>query len=197
MIITISGTAGSGKSTVAKILRKKLGAFRVYVGGMRRELARKKGMSLIQLNEYAQTHPETDVDVDMKAAAKARRLARTKTVIVEGRTQFHFLPESFKIFIKVSHKEAARRIWQDLQNRKTRKERNEGTIGSLQEMERSLLERDKSDSRRYRKYYGFDHRDEKQYDLVIDSTRMAPEQVAETILTTKLIKKRQNTSAHG
>jgi len=63
-IITISGTPGSGKSTVAKIIQKELDAERIYVGGIRREIARKKGMTLQELNVYAQTHPETDVDVD-------------------------------------------------------------------------------------------------------------------------------------
>ena len=46
MIITISGTPGSGKSTVAKIIVETLNAERIYVGGIRRELAREKGMTL-------------------------------------------------------------------------------------------------------------------------------------------------------
>ena len=111
MIITISGTPGSGKSTVAKILAEKLKAERLYVGGMRRELARQKGMTLAELNEYAKTHPETDVDVDKEAAVRARLAdKKKKVVIVEGRTQYHFLPESIKIYIKVDLEEGARRI---------------------------------------------------------------------------------------
>ena len=137
MIITISGTPGSGKSTVAKILAEKLKAERIYVGGIRRDLAREKGMTLIELNEYAKTHPETDVDVDKKAANCARELEKKgKLVIVEGRTQFYFLPESIKVFIKVSVEEGARRIWRDLQQQKTRQARNEGKIGSLDETKR-------------------------------------------------------------
>jgi len=99
MIITISGTAGSGKSTVAKSLVEKLDAERIYVGGVRRELARSKGMTIGELNEYALTHPETDVEVDNKAALRARELeSMGELVIVEGRVQYHFLPESIKIF---------------------------------------------------------------------------------------------------
>ena len=78
MIITISGTPGSGKSTAAEMLSKKLKAERIYVGGIRRELAREKGMTLQELNQYAATHPETDVDVDKKAAAQARELEKKK-----------------------------------------------------------------------------------------------------------------------
>ena len=97
MIITISGTPGSGKSTVAKILVKKLRAKRIYVGGIRRELARRKGMTLEELNQYAKTHPETDVNIDEKAAAKARELEKKGDIVIdEGYMQFHFVPKSSK-----------------------------------------------------------------------------------------------------
>src|SRR3989338_166607 len=182
MIITISGTAGSGKSSIAKIITKKLHAQRVYVGGMRRELARKKGWTLEKLNEYAQTHHETDVDVDKEAAAEARKLAKKGNVVVEGRTQFHFLPEYIKIFIKVDLNTAAKRIWKDLQNKITKQERNEGDLKSLSEARREIQKRDHSDAKRYIKYYGFDHRDELQYDFVIDTTKLTLEEVTKEIM---------------
>lgn len=188
MIITISGTSGSGKSTVAKILQEKLSAERIYVGGIRRDIARQKGMTLAELNVYAQTHPETDVDVDEKAAAEARLLEKkSKIVIVEGRSQFHFLPESVKVFIKVEPKVGAQRIWNDLQRKATRQERNEGNITSLTETERSLEEREESDARRFRKYYGINPRDESNYDLILDSTKQSAEEIAQKIL--KFVKK--------
>lgn len=183
MILTISGTPGSGKSTIAQILAEKLPAERIYVGGIRRELAKKKGMTLAELNEYARTHPETDVNVDKKTAAEARKLEKEKkTVVVEGRTQFHFLPESVKIFITVDTDEAAKRIWKDLQHTDLQQQRNEGKIHSLAEMKASLLERFENDQRRYRKYYNLDITDTRQYDLVIDTTKITARQGAEKIL---------------
>ena len=183
MIITISGTPGSGKSTIARILAEKLHAERIYVGGIRRELAKKKGMTLMELNEYAKTHPETDVDVDEKAAAEARKLEKEKKkVIVEGRTQFHFLPESVKIFIRVDVDEAARRIWNDLQQKERRQQRNEGNITSLAQMKRSITERFDNDQHRYRKYYNLDIMDMKQYDLVVGTTKITAQQGAGEII---------------
>jgi len=183
MIITISGTPGSGKSTVAKLLVKALGAERIYVGGMRRELAREKGMTLEELNKYAKTHAETDRDVDQKASELAKKLEKEgKIVIAEGHTQFYFLPDSIKIFIKVDPEEAARRIWKDLQQKETREARNEGNIISLEQMKRRVQERFKEDNARYQKYYGLDYLDESHYDLVIDSTAITAEQVTEKIL---------------
>lgn len=182
MIITISGMPGSGKSTVAELLAKKLKAERIYVGGLRRELAREKGMTLQKLNEYAATHPETDVDVDHMAAAKARESEKKGViVIVEGRTQFHFLPESIKIYMKVRPEEGARRIWNDLQNKALQEKRNEGNIPSFEAMKKRIYEREEEDAARYKKYYNIDQRDESQYDLVIDSTGLTPQQVVEKI----------------
>ncbi|MBS3165711.1 AAA family ATPase [Candidatus Woesearchaeota archaeon] len=183
MIITISGTPGSGKSTVAKILLEKLHAERIYVGGIRRELAKKKGMTLVELNQYALSHPETDVDIDKQAAAEALKLEKSgKTVIVEGRTQFHFLPRSVKIYIKVDLNEGAKRIWKQLQQKEEKKKRNEGEINSLTQMKKELLKREENDAQRYKKYYGFDHRDKSHYDLILDSTKILPEEVVDKIL---------------
>ena len=183
MIITVSGTSGSGKSTVSKILQQKLSAERIYVGGIRREIARKKGMTLIELNEYAKTHPETDVDVDKAAAEQARKMEKSgKTVIAEGYVMFHFLPESIKVFIKADFDICAERIWKDLQSEQAKKSRNEGEIESLDKMKKRVRERLKEDSDRYKKYYGVDHLNESHYDFVVDSTKIPAEKVAEKIL---------------
>ncbi len=183
MIITISGTPGSGKSTVAKILVEKLSASRIYVGGIRRELAKQKGLTLTELNEYALTHPETDVDVDKTAAMQARQQEKHhRVIIVEGRTQFHFLPKSIKIFITVDMDEAAKRIWNDLQQKDLQQQRNEGDIRSLAQMKKSIMERFENDQQRYKKYYNLDITDLTQYDLTVDTTAISAQQAAQEIL---------------
>ena len=174
-IITISGTPGSGKSTIAQKLAEKLNAERIYVGSIRRELAREKGMTLEQLNEYGMTHPETDVDIDQKIAQQAREAAKKDIVIVEGRTQFHFIPESFKIFIKVTVEEGARRIWKQMQNAKDKKQRNEGEVKDINALINDIKKRIDNDKKRYKKYYNLDHMDETHYDLVVDTTKITAE----------------------
>ena len=183
MIITISGTPGSGKSTVAKILVEKLNAERIYVGGIWREFFREKKLSLDQLEDYTREHPEADREVDEKASAEARRLEKQgKIVVVEGRTQFHFLPESIKIYIKVHPEEGARRIWKDLQSAETRQQRNEGALSSQQETKQRTQQREEEDALRYQKIYHLDYRDEANYDLVVDSTTINADETTQKIL---------------
>lgn len=50
MIITMSGKAGSGKGTVAKILSEKLGYEHISIGNMKRELATAMGMTISEFN---------------------------------------------------------------------------------------------------------------------------------------------------
>jgi len=181
MIITISGNAGSGKSTVASMLVDKLSAKRIYVGGIRREMARKMRMDLAEFNKYGETHPETDIDVDNKIRDEARLLDGVgEIVIVEGRTQYYFLPESFKVFIKVDPMVGAQRIFLDLKENKDK--RNEDNVSTLEQVEKSIEKRQKSDAKRYKKYYSIDPYNEKNYDLVIDSSKVTPEQVCEKII---------------
>jgi len=193
LIITISGTPGSGKSTIAKILGQKLSAKggsasggkarRIYVGAIRRALAKSKGMTLAELNQYALTHPETDVDIDKQVAAQARQMAKKKIVIVEGRTQFYFLPESFKIFINVNVNEGAKRIWREIQNQNDLKKRNEAAIKSLAGLKKSILARMAIDKKRYKKYYHLDFTQKANYNLIIDTTKITASQAATRILS--------------
>ena len=181
-IITISGDPGSGKSTIAKELAKKLKATRIYVGKIRRDIARKKGLTLAELNNYAEKHPETDIDIDKKVASQARQLAKKYPVIVEGRTQFHFIPKSFKLYIKVSLAEGAKRIWRQMQSQKAKTARNEGSINSLAQLKKSINQRIASDKKRYQKYYGIDHTKKSNYDFVIDTTHITASQATKKIL---------------
>ena len=55
MIVTISGTPGSGKSTVGKLIAKKLGLKHYSIGNLMRSMAKEKGLTLGELGELAKT----------------------------------------------------------------------------------------------------------------------------------------------
>ncbi len=183
MIISISGTAGSGKSTVAKLLAKKMGFESFYIGGIRREMARKRGMTLAQYNEYGETHPETDKEADDYQA----ELGKTKDdFVIQGRVSYHFIPHSIKVFLDVDLDEGARRIWQDMQQNPDK--RNEDNVSSQNELKQSLIERQESDNVRYKKYYNLSCYDKSNYDIVINTTDKTAEEVADEIMNHALIK---------
>src|SRR3989338_2786657 len=101
MIISLSGSAGSGKSTVAEKLAKKLKFPRYYAGGIRRAEAKKRGLTLAEFNTWSETHQEGDTIVD----DFWQKLAKEKpgaNVIAEGRTAFYFIPHSLKIYLHVA-----------------------------------------------------------------------------------------------
>ncbi len=110
MIITISGQAGSGKSTVARMLAKKLGFKHYSMGDLRRKMALKKGITLAELNKLGEKEDFTDKDVD----EHQKRLGEKEdNFVIDGRTSFHFIPHSVKVYLKAGIKERAKRVFQD------------------------------------------------------------------------------------
>ena len=51
MIIVLGGRAGSGKSTIAKEVAKKLGYKHYSMGDLQRNIAKEKGISLLELGK--------------------------------------------------------------------------------------------------------------------------------------------------
>ena len=180
MIISISGKPGSGKSTVAKKLAAALGFERIYIGAMRRDMARKKGMTLEEFNTWSEKNEEGDKEFDEFIA----KIGKEKdNIIIESRTAFHFIPHSLKIFLDVSIEEGARRIWGALQM-KGASERNEALhLNSLEDVVASIHERLKSDKKRYEQYYQIDIFDPSHYDLYADTTKLNPDEEFSQVLS--------------
>ncbi|MBI4426305.1 MAG: cytidylate kinase family protein [Candidatus Kerfeldbacteria bacterium] len=176
MIITISGTPGSGKSTIGQMLARRLRYRRVDIGQIRRRLAKKRGLTLEQYTALSETDPRYDRLVD----DYQRRLGRRrKNYIMEGRLSFHFIPRSFKIFLYVSPTVGAQRVWRDI---KLRRSRNEGRrLTSLSRVAASLRRRMKSDRQRYQQYYGLNPFTRDHYDLYLDTSKLRPRQAFKVV----------------
>lgn len=183
MIITLSGAAGSGKSTIAQKLANELSWPRYYIGGIRREMAKKRGMTLAEYNKLGESDPLTDHEPDKYQ----ENLGKTKdNFIIEGRTSWYFIPHSIKIYLDVSLEESARRIFLSLQKDDSRNE--DVNLKNIEDVKRSIKERAISDDLRYEKYYGINIRDKKHYDLYLDTTNMEINDVF--LLVLDFVKKR-------
>ena len=66
VIITISGTSGSGKSTVGQLLKEKLKMNYIYSGQIFRETAKKYKMSLEEFGKYCENNENIDKELDEK-----------------------------------------------------------------------------------------------------------------------------------
>ena len=64
MHITLTGNLGSGKSTIAKIMSEKYG-FEIYsTGSIIRELAKERGLSVLEMNKLMQQDNSFDHIID-------------------------------------------------------------------------------------------------------------------------------------
>lgn len=171
MIITLSGIAGSGKSTVAKLVAQKLGFKHYSTGDFMRTLAKENDMTLLEFSKVA----ESDPTIDKKIDALTIKLAKEEDdFVIDSRLAFHFIPQSIKIFLDVNKQEGARRIFSA--------KRSEESSQSIDEAYDKILERIASERKRYNEIYGFDYLDTSKFDLIVDTSSITPEEVVTTIL---------------
>lgn len=176
MIISLSGAPGSGKSTIAQMLADKLNWPRYYIGGIRREAAAKRGMTLAEYNKLGETDPSTDQEVDDYQA----ELGKTQdNFIIEGRTTWYLIPHSLKIYLDVDDVEGGKRIFASLQQKNDRNEDIELTSPEL--VMESTKRRRESDRLRYHKYYNINVNDPKNYDLYLDTTNLNQTEVFQAV----------------
>lgn len=168
MKITISGPPGSGKTTVAKILSEKLKIKLISAGEVFRQLAFERGMSLEEFSKFAESNPEIDILVDRVQKEMAEK---EKDAIVEGRLSGWMIKDAeLKVY-----------IFADPEVRYSRIAKREDKDISTVRKETRL--REEVEKRRYQKFYGIDVDDWRIYDLIINSSRMSPEKIAEIIIT--------------
>ncbi len=177
MIISISGSIGAGKSTVAKKIAKKLGWPRYYIGGLRREKAKERSMTLAEYNKLGEEDPSTDLEVDKYQEELGKK---EDNFIIEGRTSWHFIPHSLKIYLEVEEKEGVKRVWEELKNKENN--RNEGkNLDTLEDVIKNIRQRKESDKIRYKKYFDIDVYDKSNYDIVIDTTNLDIEESVQSV----------------
>jgi len=170
-IISLAGDLGSGKSTVSAILCKILDYQYIYTGQIQRKIAERYSMTTTELNHYAETHPEIDEEID----ATFKALNDAENLIVDSRLAWFFIPNSFKVFLKTDLEVSIKRISGD-------KQRLNENYTSYEEAAKEIVARKESEVRRYQQYYGVNCLDMNNYNLVVDTSNIPPQEVADIIL---------------
>ena len=172
MIITISGKAGSGKSTVAGELAKKLKLRHYSIGDLMRQMAKGRKISLFELGRLAEKDKKIDKELDKMQIKLGKK---EKNFVIDGRLTAFFIPKAdAKIFLDCDDKVRAERIMKD--------ERKDEKGKSLKEVIKKIRQREESERKRYKKYYNADYCNKELYDLVIDTTFKAVEEVVDDVM---------------
>ena len=170
--ISLAGDLGSGKSTVSAILKQMLGYETYSTGALVREIAKKHGMSVVELNVYMETHPEIDHEID----DGLRQLANDpRGLIIDSRMAWHFTAGTFKVYLTADVETASLRIMNS--------HRDGEHAATLEETIRNTKNRRSSENKRYFEQYGVHITDMSNYDLILDTTYATPEEIANTLVS--------------
>ena len=173
MFITINGHLGSGKSTVCSLLKNKYGFDVFSSGSIQRQIARKMNASTLDLNRLSENECSFDHDID-KAVVEFAENNKGELVVFDSRLAWHFVPNTFKVRLTINPVTAAERI---VFNRCTPEE----SYDSLEDAIGQLSERQKSESLRYKSIYNVVIDDPNNYDLIVDTSQLSPEQISDMI----------------
>jgi len=175
MRFSITGHLGSGKSTICKLLNKEYNFDIISAGSIMREMASEKGVSILDFQKSPSNLEHVDNYIDSAIVAKNKGISDDKNVIFDSRMAWHFLPETFKIFIVVSPYEAALRTYL------TRSTKDE-SYTSVEEAMNQLIERRVVENRRYKAIYEVNCEDLSNYDVVIDTSYISPKEAMDIIM---------------
>lgn len=167
-VISITGDLASGQSTIARMLAEDYNYFLYKNGEYCRKLAIEKGMSITEFGEYANKHPEIDIQIEKRAREYANE---NENIVIDAKMGWYAVPESFKIYLTVDIDVAAKRAFED----PTRK-RSEN-MSSIEIQKEDLIQRAKNDLERYYHLYNVYRNDMSNYDLVLDTSYLTIEEV--------------------
>jgi cytidylate kinase len=174
MIITIGGNVGAGKTTLAGKLAGALDYEQLYVGGIFREMAAEKNLSLEQFYEQLKDDPAIEQAVDQRQATMMRE---HDNLVVQGRIAWYFAKSSpfkvFNILLTVDPNTGAQRSG----------ERKENIGRTADEMVIATAEREKMERERYKMLYGIEnHLDPENYTLILDTSILSEQEVFQKAL---------------
>jgi cytidylate kinase len=162
--VALGGPIGVGKSTVARSLAERLRVPLVSAGGVFRELARRRGVTVVDLNRLAENDPSIDRDLDRLQG----ELARQGPCVVESRLSGWMVEADLKVWLDASVEVRAARV-----------AAREGQDPDAAREE--LLVRERSEWSRYQTLYGIEMTDRAPYDLVIDTSRWDPDVLVDVL----------------
>lgn len=169
MIVTVGGSAGSGKSTLARDVAERLGFKHVSAGEIMREMAREKGMSLLEFSAYAEGNHDVDREIDER---QKKIVSSPRDFVVDGRLSAFFIDPDFRVWLTAPLEVRAKRILG----------RDKNEFKTLEEAREGIKSREASERKRYKEIYGIDLGDLSNYHLVLDTSRWDAGKTADIVV---------------
>lgn len=162
--IAISGKSGCGNTTVTRLVSEKLAI--KMVNYTFRSLAEDEGVSFEEIRRRAELNDEIDRLVDQRQI----EMAMKGSCILGSRLAIWMLKEAdLRVYLNVKLEERVRRI-----------QKREG--GEIDQRMQETVERDLLDHERYLRIYGINNDIFSFADIIINSSRLDAEQVANLII---------------
>ena len=172
-IITITGQTGSGVSTVVQRLADALEYRRFSAGGLFRNIARHRNITVEELNDYAIENSVIDREID----TLIRQLGEGSEIVLDARLGYYWIHDSFRVYLQIDPDTAAHRIYQDIEEGN----RFEEGARTINQTIVSLQGQAESTRKRYLRDYGIDINNTKPFDLIIDTSGVPVEEVVNRI----------------
>lgn len=169
MKITLFWLAGSGTTTIAKLLCEHKNLHFMSTGNIFRQYAQEAGMDLYTFENTVAKH---DKNFDLKLDEQVAQYWKNNTNFVfESRLAWHFIPESFKIYLDCTQEERYKRI-------------HAREKGDIKDIAFFNTRRENELIKRYTEVYPDIQfpPSQKHFDLYIDGTKLSPQEILDIIL---------------
>jgi len=106
MIIAIGGSIGSGKTTLASEISRAFDMQHVSAGQVMRDMAKERGMDILEFSRYAEEKPEVDREIDRKQ----KELCSRGNAVVDGRLSAYMLDADLRVWLDAPLEVRAKRV---------------------------------------------------------------------------------------
>jgi len=169
--ITISGLPGAGKTTIAKMLAKELG-LEFIPHSFAREISKEKKITINELMEKAKTDKSIHKEIDKRIINCGKN---KDNFVLASWISYYFIPDSIKIFLYVSPKKGAKRIYK---NQRKEEIKYVSLRDTLEKTRKRILDSKKG----FKNAYGINFLLRKNYDIIIDTSNKSKKRVLKSIL---------------
>ncbi len=170
MLITLSGTIGSGKTTIANEISK-LNFVHISAGEIMRRMAKERNLSLLEFSAYAEKNFEIDKKIDKhQKLLVEKEIKKGNNCVVEGRISWFVIKSDIKIFLDADVDVRAKRV---MKREKC----------SYDDASKGIKNRELSEYKRFKEIYSIDINDLRNYDLCINTSKWDIEGMKKIIFT--------------